>query len=509
MPENTTAPVNTRRSYVKIFLTVLILLLVYGAGTIVLPFSIQTSFWNKNCNSVLTLHKSYASLYPEFIRVGTLSGPVRECEAYMLATSNEEDKNWRDAYDAYQVYSTTYPSGLYVVEAYEHSAVALANIAKEQVERKEYEDAVKNLNLITSSYSDADISVEVWTLLPSIYTSWGADMRESGDFAKAEQVLNDFKNWSLTYQRNDSVIDAQRELAKTYLAWSRDLQSQMQYEDALAKLDLAVSADPESQFDSAAQVKSGQSHVYMEWGNDLLEQDQFPLAIEKFELAVVKAEGTKDDSARDALANGQVQWAHKLSADEDFQDALEHMAAAKEIAASDTANKSVDTALQDTYLAFSNSTGQQARRAIKEALQTVCEKHQAPDLPIFGLNKNSIRFGIYGAEDPLPEELAIRAPGEMHYVACITADNKTIESRLHRNITLRVASNYYYYTLVEQFRVQVIWNVELIKVDTGTSVAEQTLKGAPPPPFSEAGGIYFYGLPPLDEFTVWLQSFLP
>ncbi|HEX2996204.1 MAG TPA: hypothetical protein VHP14_15365 [Anaerolineales bacterium] len=510
MSENIAVPVHTRKLYIKILLlvaAVLILLLVYGAGMVVLPFSIQTSFWNKNCNLVLTLDKTYTGLYPESIRDETLSGPVQECEAYELAASKEKDQNWREAYDNYQAYLSTYPSGLYAAEAYEHSAVALVGIAKEQMDRKEYEDAVANLNLVTTNYSDTDISAEVWTLLPSVYISWGADLREAGDFTKAQQVLDDFKNWSLTYQRNDSVIDAQRELVQMYLTWSLELQSQKQFESALAKLELAAAADPQSQTDSAAQIKASESGLFVEWGNDLLRQKKFPEAIEKLKQAASRAEVDRNGDARDALANGYIQWASALSGTEDFRGALEQLDLAAHAASSDTVKKSVDTALQATYLAFSKSTGQQAQRALKEALQAVCEDRQTTALPILGLDKDSTRFGIYGAEDQLPEDLIARTPGEVHYVACITAENRTVQTREHKNIVLKVRGGYYY-TLVQQYRVQIIWNVRLVQVDTGKSVAEQTFAGAQPPPFPEEDGTYFHGPTPMDEFTEWLRTFI-
>ncbi|HSB01944.1 MAG TPA: hypothetical protein VLE49_14940 [Anaerolineales bacterium] len=511
MSENADARLNLKKTYLKIllvFLSILILLFVYGAGYIVLPLSIYGSFQYKNCGSVLTLHKVYTGLYPELIEDKTLLDQVRECETYVSAAANEQEGSWRAAYDAYQVYGSTYPNGLYAKEVHEHSAIVLLNIVKEQVEQRKYEEAITNLNLIPSDYSDTSVSAQVWTLASATYIPWGRDLREAGDFEGSERVLNDFKSWSQNYQKPDLATEAQRELVQTYLAWGLDLQSQKQFESGLAKLELAVAADPQAQFDSATKVKASRSGLFVEWGNDLLERREFPAAIQKFEQAVARAEGGTSENARDALANGHIQWASHLRGTEDFTGALEHLRSAKQASASDTMNTSVDTALQATHLAFSKSTGQQARRAIREALKTVCEKHEVPDLPIFGLNKDSIRFGIYGVEDKLPENLAAPTPGEMHYVACITVDDRTIQSREHRNIVLKVRGGYYY-TVVQQFRVQIIWDVRLLQVDTNKSVAERTFTGAPPPPFPEQGGNYFYGPTPMEEFTVWLQSVVP
>jgi hypothetical protein len=238
-----------------------------------------------------------------------------------------------------------------------------------------------------------------------------------------------------------------------------------------------------------------------------LGQRDFSGAIEKFKLALSKADGNNDDGANDALVNGQIQWAKDFSAKEDFQAALEHLQTAKETALSEAAKKSVDNAYQDTYLAFSKSTGPQARRAMKDALKTVCEKHKAPDLPIFGLSKESIRFGIYGVEEKLPENLAATTPGEMHYIACIDVENKVIDSRYKKSIVLRVSRGYFY-TYIHQMRAQIIWNVILLKTDTMKNVGVTTLTGDTPPPFPEGndnGGI-FYGTSPIDDLAEWLQS---
>ena len=492
---------------IALVLSSLLLFLAYGAGAIGLPVLILSNHQNRNCDSVLTLDKIYTSLYPSFIEDQTLLAPVQECEAYTSAVAKEETESWLEAYDAYQAYSSTYPTGLYVTEAHQHSAAALLHLSQEQIEQKKYKEALANLNLIVASYSDTAVITDAWHLFPSVYTPWGAGLREAGDFATSEQILTEFQTWSLTNQQNEAVTASQRELVETYLAWGLELQSQAQFENAITKFGLAATADPQSQFDSAAKVNAGQTGAYIDWGNELLDQDQFPVAIEKFELAISKSDGTNDESAKDALANGQIQWAYKLSADEDFQAALEHLDSANEAAATDAMRKSVEKALQDTYLAFSKSSGPQARRALKEVLETVCKDRKEPDLPIFGLNKDSVRFAIFGVDDKLPENLTAKTPGEMHYIACVTMDNRTVETRMHKRVVLDFG-RFQYYVLVEQFRVQVIWDVRLLKTGTSKSVAEETFKGALPPPFAENAGDYFYGAVPMEEFTAWLQSIL-
>jgi tetratricopeptide (TPR) repeat protein len=321
-------------------------------------------------------------------------------------------------------------------------------------------------------------------------------------------VFNEFKTWSQNNQKADLEVDAQRELTQTYLDWGLALQSQKEFESALAKLELAASASSQSGSDSLAQVKAGQSGVYIEWGNDLLAQGDYSAGIERFKLAVSKSDGDKE--ARDALANGHVQWAHHLSAEEDFLAALEQLETAKETAFTNDMKQAVETASEETYLAFSNSTGPQARVAMREVLVSVCEKRKKPTLPIFGLNEDLIRIGIYGAnEAQMPENLAARTPGEMHYIACVEEEQQTVATRDKKVIVQRTSWGYYY-KIVQQYRARLIWNIRLQKTDTAKIVAEKTFTGGTPPPFPEtADGTFFYGSPPtMEELSEWLKSLI-
>jgi hypothetical protein len=87
---------------------------------------------------------------------------VTECEAYALAKSNEAKGIWRDAYADYQAYSSAYPNGLYAREVHEHSANVLLSLIKDQSGQKQYEQAVSNLNLMVSTYSDTNSSKRVF-----------------------------------------------------------------------------------------------------------------------------------------------------------------------------------------------------------------------------------------------------------------------------------------------------------------------------------------------------------
>ena len=206
----------------------------------------------------------------------------------------------------------------------------------------------------------------------------------------------------------------------------------------LQNLDRAGSLDP------ASEAIERKQNLYIDWGNDLLERSEFPVAIEKFELAVSQMGDQSGDVARDTLANGHLQWATDLPAAEDFLGAFERLQTAKETAATDDMKKSGDTALDETYPAFSNSTGPQARQTMRDILKTICEDKDVAEMPIFCLDEDSIRFGIYGVEDKLPENLAAKTPGEMHYIACILPENEIVESRKDGCIVGKIVGRFLY-----------------------------------------------------------------
>lgn len=488
-------------------LSCLVLLLVYGAGFLALPVWILTKYHGKNCDSALTLNRIYTSLYPTFVRDTSLAVRVKECQAYTLAASNEENGNWRETYDAYQAYGETYPRGLYADQVDEHSANALMKIVETQVDQKNYEEALKNLDLVVTSYSNTSVSADALPLVLSTYSTWGSELRTAGDFEQAEHVFIDFKTWSQTNQKADLQGTAQGQLAETYLTWGESLQSQKKFEEALAKFDQATSFSAGSPFD-ASKIKADQVKLYIDWGNDLLEQGNFSVAIEKFQLAVTQSAG--DASAGDAVANGQTQWALDFKTKDDFRSALEHLKTANEAAMTDTMKQSVQSAFDETYLGLSNSNGPQAQRAMNDAMKNICDRHTKPELPILGLNKDAIRVGIYGTEPEQFGDAAAKTAGEVHYVACVKTEEQII-AKTGKYIWLKVPNTYLRIPIEEWFRIKIIWTVTIRRTDTGEKIAARTFEGGNPPPFpakdtNVADGHFIGSTPSMDTVLQWMQS---
>jgi tetratricopeptide (TPR) repeat protein len=460
----------------------------------------------------------YKSIYPSLIQDQTLIGPVRECAIYTLANQREEKGAWRDAYDTYQVYYGTYPNGLFVSEAREHSAVVLVALAEDQATGKQYADAMAILNLVIAKHSETKVAAEVPDITRSLYESWVSDLRALGNFEKATQILTEYKSWVQNNNKTELESGIQLELADIYLEWGLSLQNQNQFDAARVKLDLAAATDPEPASPSgpAAKVKANEAKFQIEWGDYLLIQKDFTGAITRYKNAISLSEDQEKSNIQDSISKVYAQWALSLSEQEDFLGALRQLDEAQKIAVAESVKKLVDDTREEIYLAFSNSVGEQAQKAMKDASRFLCEEHGEPDLPIFGLDSTNVRAQVYGTDQELPENVNAKTPGEMHYVACITEDTKIVgrESHLLRDVHLYpnlppVSFNLFFN------RVQYFWIVSLREINTGKEYKTTTIDGGDPPPIDPNSLIehmnspYFFGTKPdIAGLASWLLPYL-
>jgi tetratricopeptide (TPR) repeat protein len=465
-------------SKLKIIIAVVVIVLIvlivvpgiYFAGNVMLANNIKSNYQAKNCGQVLSMDNFYNSVYPAPVADQSLSALANECALYSLAVENEGKNAWQDAYNTYQVYLHTYPKGLFVNEAQEHSAVALMAQAKEQLAAKKYNDAIGTINHILQDFGKTGAAKEAAGLMSEVYLTWAKGQRDASDFAGTEGTLKTFKAWAEKAARAEDVKSAQRELAQTYLAWGLAFQTQKQFESAKAKFDQTIAADPEPLAASgpAAQAKAATIKLYITWGDTFLEKNDFTNAIDRYQTVVTLSEAKDQPPAQDRISGVYLKWAANMSASEDFLGALGKIDEAAKSAATDVGKKSAESATADTYTAFSKSSGAQAKKAMKDAIKSVCENNKKPDLPIFGLNKERILSGIYGVEDTLPDNVLAKTPGELHYVSCVVMSTETLQTMI-----------FYWATFV---REKYTWNVSLRQVSTGDETAKTKIVGGTPPP---------------------------
>lgn len=504
-----------RTSLIIIVAVIFVLALIalgYLGGYFILPGSIQSAYQDKNCGSVLSQYGLYTRVYPVFLQDKRLESRVMECAVYTLAGKEEENGAWPAASHAYQVYLDGYPNGLFVAEVKEHGSATLIALANEQLSAKKYEEAMGSLNLVLSQYANTGSFTDASNIYGEIYQTWGTDLRDAEDFEGAERVFGDFKTWAQTNQKTDSATSAQRELAQTYLAWGVALQSQKKFEEALTKLQLAESTDPEPQSDSgpAAQSSANQARFYSEWGDYLIGQKDFTGALEKYGTAAALSGSTDPTAAQDMIANGYVQWAAGLVAEEDFLGALVLLEFAQERAATDSAKALVESARSELYSAFSKSSGEQAQKAMLDAAQIVCEHQVQPRLPIFGMDQEKIRAGVYGVEGKLSESIAATTPASLYYVACTEEDNRIVET-LRLPISTTTFGGGPGVVQIDYNNYQYIWNVVLREIATGKEVKATVLEGAKPAkliPFNITATTfnYFGPKPDIADLVDWIQT---
>lgn len=461
------------------------LLLLYGGGVVALPLSVFNAYKDKDCSSVLVRNDIYTSMYPAFLKDETLVDTVMECAVYLLADRDDHNQNWSASYNAYQVYVGKYPNGIYAGEAKIRSASVLFNLAQDQLAKEKYAEAITSLDLILAQYPDMAVSGDAQKIYTSLYMQRGTSLRTAGDFAGAEAAFKDFETWLQKTQQTGQVALVRKELAQTYLTWGLFLQSQKKFDDASTKLSLATLTSPDLQPDMAS--------LYSQWGDFLVEQKDFSGAIGYYETA---ASLSKDqNTAKDAVANGYIQWANIIRSKDDFVGALILLEFAQDNASTDTTKELVKNTKSETYVAFSQSSSEQARQAIKDGVRILCEHHVKPRLPIFGLDAENVRVGLYGLGDvQLPENMTATAPASLHYVACVDEDSRIVGS-LKVPLSQTMFGGPPGVVQVTYNNFQNIWNVVLREVDTGGEVATTTIKGEKPP------ALNFYTLVDLKTFS--------
>ena len=481
--ESSAIPLQRNRVFIILIIMGVVLLGIgYGGGYFVLPSLVKSAYQAKNCDNALSRHDLYRSIYPFANEENEMTDLIRECAVYTLATTNEAAEAWRDSYNTFSVYSETYPQGLFTSEVYEHSALVLMGMVNEAVEQKDYSIASNNLNFILENYGDAETVADAEKLKSDLRVELGANLRETGDFVGAEQIFKEINMQAQDNNRTEDVRASQLELAKTYLGWGLELISQENFVEAKAKLDTAMSTDPDPSSSSgpAAQAKASQVDLYTQWGDYLIEQKDFANAMERYKTAATLS-GSDDPSApNDIISDGYIQWATEVGNAEDFLGALILLDFAQERSATDVTKTLVDEARSDLYLAFSKSDGEQAQQAMEDAVRIVCAHNIQPSLPIFGLDVENVRASAYGTDDQLPSEsIVATTPASLHYVACVDEETK-VAGTLTLPVSTRTFGGGPGTVQVTYANYQYVWNVVLREIDTGKDVETTMIEGAKP-----------------------------
>ena len=468
--------------FIVVILTVIILpMLVYAGGDFFFPGMGKTAYQNGDCETVLSRDALYRRLYPVTAGYKSNSNSVTECAVYSLATSNEDAGKWRDSFNAFRVYSDAYPQGYFVTVSHERGAIVLMELIKEEMSQNKFTDAVGEINFLLNEYGDTSVAVDAEKIKVDILMAFGVELRESGGFAGAEQIFKEINAGAQDNNDAEIVRSSQLELAQTYLAWGDALLSQDKFAEANVKFDLAASTDPDPSSASgpSAQANAGRVGLYSQWGDYLVAQKDFANAMKRYETAGILLEKDDPVAAKDIVAGGYVQWAKEAYSEEDFLGALVLLDFAQANSEAAITKRLVDDTRANLYQAFSYSEGGQAKRAMEDAVQIVCEHHTQPSLPIFGKDGENKLAGIYGVEDRLPKSVAAKTPASLHYTACIDEDTKLVGT-----LTLPISATQFGgppgVVQITYANYQYVWNVVLRYVDTGDEILTTVIEGVPP-----------------------------
>jgi len=506
-----------------VFLLILLVGGLYvGAKYILMPLTV-ISFQKKDCAGVERYVNILARLYP-----GTLEtypsqmNAFNECSVYTQALNKQQEKNWDNAHTIFLVYAQRYPDGLFRSEASEQDALVLTEWAKEQIAKKQYEPALKNLGFVLSTYPDLPCTAQANSLMSQAILAWGQDLRAMDDFSAAEAKFKELDSWARANASQEYVTTAKRELVQTYFEAGQALLAKSDYAPAIERFKQVIGADPDPQADDSATKKASAAlrDLQLTWGNSLAGQENYTEAMDHYQTYISLSETADKPAAKDLVAGIYLKLAEKARKAGDFSGALQQIKLAGENAGTETFKTGLETARSDTFTAFASSEGGQAEQALRDIGKLVCEKNKAYQYPIFGIDATKKLFGTYGIESLLPKGTAAKTPGSMHYIACVEIQVKAVQTV---EIPILYNGMLYYNKALGIFgqmvREQYNWSITVRRANTAEVVATKTFIGGEPPALPAitrsnaaailSGGLYqrFRGLDPdMAEISKWLLS---
>jgi len=526
--------------YALIFCVGVVVLLGGGylAGNSIFPSIIKSNYQNKNCDRVIHLNDYYSKYYTaKQIERSGISEQVGECAAYITALDREQQKAWQNAFSNYKKYSESYPSGIFVKDAHEHTALVMTKLAREQLVQKQYSEASQSLKLIFSDYRDTVVAKESGEMLLEVYAAWEKDLRDEGEYADAEKNCLELNDWAQKNFQADAARQANTALAQTYLEWGQAIEKGGDFMEASRKYEQAIQVDPAPDIlnSPAFQAQHALPKLHIAWGDVLFSQQNVDGALGQYQTAIDTSTPDYQPTAKDALANVYLKFATDLASKEDFLGALDQITLAENSAGTGTLKESITETKKNIYAAFSTSSGEQAQAAITAMVKATCEgTDEKTSLPIFGTDAGSIKALLYGVETFLPQEMTAQKPSELRYVICAVETPKEIERFNAAVITVEPKNRKEIYRSYATFlRVQYIWDLKIFKVGEDDELAQTTFSGKVPGKFlfrrngdtvlvSPSGEAYstehlggtlrpesVYGDPPaIDDVMKWILSYI-
>lgn len=423
----------------------------YVGGGYYLSGQINQAFAGQNCAEVVQ-QAAFVSFYPQGIFGPMLTGydQLAECQVKLGVEQAVAAKDWGGAVALAQQYLSTYPSGTFAKDFATQAPEFLSTWSGELLASHNYGTGIEKLKLLLETYPDS----------PPAQTA-------------TETIL------------------------KTYLLWAKDLTGKQNYKEAEPILLVALSyfkADPAR----SEQIKQELVDLYVAWGDQQVQLGDIDNGTSAYKKAGEISPEKVD--AELLIARANLQRAIGISETKNFDKALDRVKEVSDAAQADNVKAEANAARETILNAYSFSNSPQAMEQLTAAITLACQGER-PELPIFGLDTEKIRFGLNNAFATLPPDWAAGRPSELHYVLCVDETKEEIQTCKYTGAHFLI-------------RMRYIWKITLYDMLTGDASISKSLKGADPgkcPPFAGFSSISavsrsFGPRPSVEKIVEWLTQ---
>jgi tetratricopeptide (TPR) repeat protein len=425
---------------------------LYLGGGFYLNGQINKSFAGQNCAGVVQ-YASFVSLYPKgiFASIFTGYGQYAECRIKLDVEQAVAVKNWQRALSRAQEYLATYPTGPFA-----------------------------------ESISDQ---------APNILSTWSGELIANRDYGngieKLKQLVEDYPDSPPAQLAPDAIL-------QTYILWTKELTGNQNYAEAEQRLNAALSyfqADPAR----SDQIKQELINLYVDWGDMQIQLGDMENGVKYYKKAGEISPEQIDVEL--LIAHADLQKAIDMGDSGNFDRALTKVKEISDGTQAENIKSEANAAQEKILAAYSVSTSQQAIDQMAAAISLTCQG-QRPQLPIFGLDAEKIRFGLTNFYIKLPMDRAAERPSELHYVICI---NDKEEDEIE---TCPYTGGFFL------SRMRYVWQITLYDILNGNEYESKTFKGSAPeecPPranFQIGSKVSksFGKRPTVDEIVAWLDK---
>jgi tetratricopeptide (TPR) repeat protein len=436
---------------IALFAVIGVLAFYLGYG-IKINQQVRVLFSAQKCTEVVQF-ESFKNLFPRvlFSSFFGLYTRLDECQADLSIEQAVSAQDWALAYTKIEAYLSQFPNGIFTSQINDLAGEVLYAWSKGLVVQNDYSAAIEKLKLVQDKYPTSKVARTALDAMFVDYILWAKALLAQKNYPNSEKYLILVSSHALASE--GQVQQANQELGKLYLEWAKAQVESGDLDRGLKHLERARELDP-----GLADYDQLINHVTLLQALALAESADFDQALEKTRKA---SETTQAEEAKaEAVA--------------------------------------VQAKILDGY---AHSSADQARAQIAAAIGKTCSQ-QLPDLPIFGLDPENIRFGMsapFGTQ--LPADWLASRPAELHFVLCASESEPIIQSCSYPGeYTLR--------------RKRYVWTVNLYDLVTGQLYQTTELEGSVPRTCYQ--GDYFsaglktkdvYGdRPTVGQITDWLTG---